>query len=130
MKDLPRAADVSEGAGQRGKKQCPVGSCQLSVTDNRLLTTVFGATGRLRPARVAGERADVWVSRYLSMETQTSAAVSVKTKERVIGPIILLGPPGAGKGTQAKLIAENFGIPQISTGDILRDNASRKTELG
>src|SRR5208283_3417203 len=64
------------------------------------------------------------------METQTSAAVSVKTKERVIGPIILLGPPGAGKGTQAKLIAENFGIPQISTGDILRDNASRKTELG
>lgn len=46
------------------------------------------------------------------------------------GPIILLGAPGVGKGTQAKLLASKFGIPQISTGDILRDNIARKTELG
>lgn len=43
---------------------------------------------------------------------------------------ILLGPPGAGKGTQATKIVEKFGIPHISTGDIFRDNIKRGTELG
>jgi adenylate kinase len=47
-----------------------------------------------------------------------------------VGPVILLGAPGAGKGTQAKLIAGRYGIPQISTGDILRDNVARGTDLG
>ena len=49
---------------------------------------------------------------------------------RNIGPIVLLGPPGAGKGTQAKRIAERYGIPQISTGDLLRENARNATSLG
>ena len=49
---------------------------------------------------------------------------------RSIGPIILLGPPGAGKGTQAKRIADQYRIPQVSTGDLLRDNVRRKTPLG
>lgn len=44
--------------------------------------------------------------------------------------VILLGPPGAGKGTQAKLISEKFSIPHISTGDIFRANIKEKTPLG
>lgn len=44
--------------------------------------------------------------------------------------IILLGPPGAGKGTQAKSISKEYKIPHISTGDIFRKNISEKTPLG
>jgi adenylate kinase len=44
--------------------------------------------------------------------------------------LVLVGPPGAGKGTQAEFIAEHFDIPKISTGDIFRANVSGGTELG
>jgi adenylate kinase len=70
---------------------------------------------------LAGRSGKEDVKRTRSMAVDTS---------RIIGPIILLGAPGAGKGTQAKLIANRYGIPQVSTGDLLRDNFSRGTELG
>jgi adenylate kinase len=44
--------------------------------------------------------------------------------------LILMGPPGAGKGTQAKYVADHFGIPAISTGDIFRANVTQGTDLG
>jgi adenylate kinase len=49
---------------------------------------------------------------------------------REIGPVVLLGPPGAGKGTQSKRIMEHYKVPQVSTGDLLRENVALATELG
>ena len=48
----------------------------------------------------------------------------------MVGPLILMGSPGAGKGTQAKRLVERWGVPQVSTGDLLRDHVARSTELG
>lgn len=44
--------------------------------------------------------------------------------------LIFLGPPGAGKGTQSQMLAESLGIPQVSTGDMLRQAVAQKTSLG
>jgi adenylate kinase len=49
---------------------------------------------------------------------------------RDVGPVVLLGPPGAGKGTQAKRISERYSIPHVSTGDLLREHVALGTELG
>jgi len=64
------------------------------------------------------------------MDAEATQDVDSKRAKTTVGPVILFGPPGAGKGTQAKKIAEIFGIPQISTGDILRENVSKGTPLG
>ncbi len=63
------------------------------------------------------------------MANETAISTAEDTA-RNIGPVILLGPPGAGKGTQSKQIVDRYGIPQISTGDLLRDHVGRGTELG
>lgn len=59
-----------------------------------------------------------------------SATEAVTGQSITVGPIIVLGSPGVGKGTQAKIIAARYRIAHISTGDILRDNVARGTDLG
>jgi adenylate kinase len=55
---------------------------------------------------------------------------AASTSAKVLGPVIFLGAPGAGKGTQSKKFVEMYGVPQISTGDILREHVSAGTALG
>jgi adenylate kinase len=64
------------------------------------------------------------------MSADTATQPGSPRATAVVGPVILMGAPGAGKGTQAKLISARYAIPQVSTGDILRDNVARETELG
>ena len=67
------------------------------------------------------------------MEIQTAMNTmgsKADPKTRFVGALILLGSPGAGKGTQSKVISALYGVPQISTGDLLRENVAKGTEVG
>ena len=67
----------------------------------------------------------------VSIGQKRSGASSVAEQVlRNIGPIVLLGPPGVGKGTQAKRITQHYRIPQVSTGDLLREHVKQTTSLG
>jgi adenylate kinase len=61
---------------------------------------------------------------------QNAGSAQRASRHLTPGPILLLGAPGAGKGTQAQALVEAWGVPQISTGDLLRSNVQRGTELG
>ena len=65
------------------------------------------------------------------IEAHESTAVPVPAQTPFLpGPVLLLGAPGVGKGTQAKLLMAEFAIPQISTGDLLREHRRERTPLG
>ena len=69
------------------------------------------------------------MSSSVSSEAVTASGRDAEMKTAP-GPILLLGAPGVGKGTQAKELVKTWKIPQISTGDLLRGNVSKGTELG
>jgi adenylate kinase len=70
------------------------------------------------------------VKRAGTRQEGLGASSMVEETAQSVGPVILLGPPGAGKGTQSRRIVERYGIPQISTGDLLRENVRQGTRLG
>src|ERR1700738_3809205 len=63
------------------------------------------------------------------MKTSVATADG-KSVEQLDRAVIFLGPPGAGKGTQAKELARHYGVPHLSTGDMLRENIAKGTPLG
>src|SRR5262245_23498295 len=81
----------------------------------------------------AAVSADARAGREISLlktSTVTTATTAQAEKNFLPGPVLLLGAPGVGKGTQAKALMAAYRIPQISTGDILRANIAQGTELG
>jgi adenylate kinase len=64
------------------------------------------------------------------MKTSGLTAAGPKSAEQLDRAVIFLGPPGAGKGTQAKELAGRYGVPHLSTGDMLREHIAKGTPLG
>jgi adenylate kinase len=80
-------------------------------------------------ARKASNHAEPGVG-FAGKKEWVGASSMAEQVLRTIGPVVLLGPPGAGKGTQSKRITEQYHIPQVSTGDLLREHVKQQTQLG
>ena len=71
------------------------------------------------------------VGRHITLSSDSANHSSAPAESSFLpGPVLLLGAPGVGKGTQAQLLVARYGIPQISTGDLLRGNIASGTQLG
>jgi hypothetical protein len=94
--------------------------------------TWWSNSGRARAGwRQSGaEEADGFVLAGILEQERVGASSMAEQLLRNIGPIVLLGPPGAGKGTQSHNITQHFRIPQVSTGDLLREHVKQATPLG
>ena len=80
-----------------------------------------------RAAAFAGDE----VGRHALLKSDLASHAAAPVEASFLpGPVLLLGAPGVGKGTQAHFLVTRYGIPQISTGDLLRANISSGTELG
>ena len=80
-----------------------------------------------RAAAFAGDE----VGRHDTLNSNSASHSTAPADDSFLpGPVLLLGAPGVGKGTQAQLLVAKYGIPQISTGDLLRGNIARGTPLG
>src|SRR6266404_5060117 len=116
---------VSEGLGR-------------AVLFRRNVALDRGGRGHGYGAAAGGAAGHAELRRVCAVGPDTRPVVTEKSRvapdtrhpDKLDRAVIFLGPPGAGKGTQAKELARKFGVPHLSTGDMLREHVSKDTPLG